>query len=322
MRYIIYGAGAVGALAGGRLFEHGHEVILIARGAHLEHIQQHGLTVQGPNIDMTLPVPAVSHPSEIEFRPDDVVLLAMKTQDTETALEALEATAGCAVPVLCMQNGVENERIAARRFPNTYGVYISMSSTFLEPGVVIMDGGPVSGILDVGCYPTGVDDTAMKAAAGLDSSMISSRPSEEVMRWKYNKLLGSVNNGVGIVCGEGNTRDLRRAVTQEGTAVLKAAGIDYASDEEMDQRRAGVDSVRSGGRSGNSTWQSIERGLSTVECDYFNGEIALLGRLSGVPTPYNDTVRQLAKKVARGQLKPRSLSADDVQRYAEAMGKE
>ncbi len=43
MRFVVYGAGAVGGVIGGRSAEHGHEVAVIARGAHDEAIRAHGL---------------------------------------------------------------------------------------------------------------------------------------------------------------------------------------------------------------------------------------------------------------------------------------
>ena len=67
MRYIIYGAGAVGGSIGARLFEAGHEVVLIARGPHLEAIQRDGLMVRTPEGESTTRVPAVGHPSEIDW---------------------------------------------------------------------------------------------------------------------------------------------------------------------------------------------------------------------------------------------------------------
>jgi 2-dehydropantoate 2-reductase len=78
-RYIIYGAGAVGGVIGARLFQHGHDVAPIARGQHLEAVRAHGLTLQTPDETVTLPIPAVAHPSELRFTADDVVFLTMKT---------------------------------------------------------------------------------------------------------------------------------------------------------------------------------------------------------------------------------------------------
>jgi 2-dehydropantoate 2-reductase len=108
MRFVIYGAGAVGGVVGGRLFQAGHEVVLIARGRHLAAIQQRGLTLESPVASQTLAIPAVGAPSEIAFRPGDLVLFAMKTNDTQAAVGELVAAAGPDIPIACLQNGVES----------------------------------------------------------------------------------------------------------------------------------------------------------------------------------------------------------------------
>ncbi len=65
-------------------------------------------------------------------------------------------------------------------------------------------------------------------------------------------------------------------------------------------------------RGGGSTWQSLRRGTGDVEVDYLNGEISLLGRLHGVPTPVNDLLRDAAWRLAAARLEPGSLSAADL----------
>ena len=95
MRFVVYGAGAIGGVVGARLFESGHDVALIARGAHYEAIRDHGLRIQSPDDDATLRIPVVDHPSQLTLTNDDVVILAMKSQDTIAACEALDA---CAPP--------------------------------------------------------------------------------------------------------------------------------------------------------------------------------------------------------------------------------
>ena len=89
MRFIIFGAGAVGGVVGGRLFENGSEVILIARGAHYEALSSKGLEIQTAERKLNLRVPVVADPRDIEYRDDDVVLLTMKSQDTVTAIAVL-----------------------------------------------------------------------------------------------------------------------------------------------------------------------------------------------------------------------------------------
>ena len=134
MRYIIYGAGAVGGVIGGRLAQNGRDVVLIARGPHLEALKRDGLTLQSAEKSEQLDIPAAGGPAEIDFQDDDAVILTMKTQDTEAALDELRAAAGMSIPVFCAQNGVENERLALRRFQNVYGVTVMLPAVHLEPG--------------------------------------------------------------------------------------------------------------------------------------------------------------------------------------------
>src|SRR5438034_1392911 len=81
---------------------------------------------------------------------------------------------GEAVPpsirVVCAQNGVENERQAARWFAHVYGMCVMLPATHLEPGVVVAHSAPITGLLDVGRYPYGVDDVAIAIADDLSAS--------------------------------------------------------------------------------------------------------------------------------------------------------
>ena len=82
MRFVVVGAGAVGGVVGGRLAQHGHDVVLVARGDHGQAIAADGLLIRSPDDEVRVPVPVVSHPSELTLTDDDVVLLAVKGQDT------------------------------------------------------------------------------------------------------------------------------------------------------------------------------------------------------------------------------------------------
>ena len=66
MRFVVYGAGAIGGVVGARLFQNGYDVALIARGAHYEAIRDHGLRIQSPDDDETLAIPVVDHPSQLD----------------------------------------------------------------------------------------------------------------------------------------------------------------------------------------------------------------------------------------------------------------
>jgi 2-dehydropantoate 2-reductase len=314
MRYVIYGAGAVGGAIGGLLHHAGFEVALIARGAHLAAIREHGLHLITPTLDARLAIPAFAAPADLAFREDDVVLLTMKSQDTVAALEALRAAAGSAVPVVCAQNGVANEREAARRFDRVYGMLMQLPATYLKPGEIVTEGGPSSGVLDTGRFPTGVDEVVEALCADLEASGFVAARCPAVMRLKYAKLLRNLGNAVPLITGAAGGRPVVHALRAEADLVYRAAGIDCAPTEEYAARTALCDIVEIPGvpRSGNSTMQSVLRGATNLETDYLNGEITALGVEFGVPTPVNRVVQDLSAEFARTGRKPGSMTADEV----------
>ena len=316
MRFVVFGAGAVGGVIAARLFEHGREVVAIARGAHFEALRDDGLRLVDPDRKVTLPIPVVDDPARIDWRADDVVLVTTKSQDSAGAFGALAAAAGSAVPVVCVQNGVANERMALRRFENVYAVCVMLPAEHVEPGIVAASSAPVTGLLDIGRYPTGLDDTAHAVAAALSGATFESIPRPDVMRWKYAKLLMNLANSVEALFAPGDDASaLGRIARREGAAVLRATGIDFASIEE-DRERRGERLTPRLARGGGSTWQSLRRETGALETDYLNGEIALLARLHGVAAPVNALLQSAANDAARRKLAPGSQPASDLLRGA------
>ncbi len=317
MRYIIYGAGAVGGVVGARLAQQGFDVVLIARGDHLSAIRRDGLTLESPQGSVTLAIPAIERPSDIAIRPtDDLVVLATKTQDSAAALDALRDAGGPEVPVLCLQNGVESARIALRRFHVVYGAMTLLPSAHLGPGVVQAFSTPVPGIIDVGRYPTGSDAMASRVSGDLRRAGYHSKVRSDILRWQYGKLLNNLKNALQALCGPDAAYDDVVAVLRaEAESCYRAAGIAYASEAELRDRGHGVVRLGSIGgrpRPGDSSWQSLARGTGSIESDFLNGEIALLGRMHGVPTPINARLQALAGRFARERRLPADLAVDSL----------
>ena len=315
-RFVVYGAGAIGGVVGARMFENGHDVVLIARGAHYEAIRDKGLRIQSPDDDATLDIPVVDHPSQLDLTADDVIFLAMKSQDTLEACETLAASAPAEIAVACFQNGVENERVVLRHFAATYAVCVMSPTAHTEPGVVLAQSAPVSGLLDIGNYPHGLDDRAQQISAALNASTFHSVARPDVMRWKYTKLLMNLANSIeASVVPDPRVGDLVKLVRAEGEACLRAAGIDFASREEDKERRGDrmdVRPVNGEFRGGGSSWQSLARGTGSIETDYLNGEIVLLGRRHGVATPANALMQQTANRLAREGASPKSIPVETL----------
>ena len=315
MRFIVLGAGAIGGVVGGRLAQHGNEVVLVARGQHGAAMAADGLLIRSPDDEVRVPVPVVQQPDQIRFRPDDVVLLAVKGQDTPAALVSL-ACAPSDVAIVCLQNGVDNERQALRRTSQVYAVAVMVPATHLEPGVVEASSSPTTGILDVGRYPFGIDDRTEQMAAGFAASTFSSVPNPAIMRFKWSKLLMNLGNALEAAIGPvGRTSELYTSARREAEAVFAAAGIDCASAEEDAARRGDLLTVRPIGgqrRGGGSSWQSLARGSGRIEVDSLNGEIVLLGRLHSIPTPVNEMLQRVANDLARAKAPPASMTETDL----------
>lgn len=314
------GAGAVGGSVGGRLAESGQQVVLVARGAHLAALRTRGLRLVTPEADRVLHATAVAGPDELELREDDLLLLATKTQDTPALLDAWSrapvgaGTAGETLPVVCLQNGVTNERLAAQRFEHVYGACVWLPSTHLEPGLVVAPCAPLTGILHLGRHPEGGDDgQAWALAADLEAARIGAPVHGDVLRWKHGKLLNNLGNAFDALLENRTTwLPLLERALDEARSVYEAAGI--ATTTEAEERAARGELMVSQDivgqpRSGGSTWQSLSRGLP-LETDYLNGEIVRLGRLHGVPTPVNAVVTELARAAVDAGTAPRSLSVD------------
>jgi 2-dehydropantoate 2-reductase len=315
MRIVVLGAGGIGGTIGARLHLSGHEVALIARGAHGEAVRERGLTFVTPDEHVVLPIPTYARPADVAWRPDDVLVLATKSQDTEAAARDVVTAAGPGIPVVSAQNGVANERALTRWFERVHGLCVMLPAQHLEPGVVVAHCSPASGILDLGRFPDGTDAVDEALAEALRGSRFESVPRGDIMRWKYRKLVNNLGNAVQALAGERLDGPEARAaldlLTTEADVAFAAAGIEPVTEAEDDERRGDHLQLRpidGAERGGGSTWQSLARG-SGVETDYLNGEIAYLARLYGVPAPANARIQTLMTAAAARGDRPGAMSA-------------
>jgi 2-dehydropantoate 2-reductase len=322
VRVIVYGAGAVGSVIGGRLRQGGADVVMVSRPAHVAAIRERGLTLRTATDVDVVAVDAVASIDELTPADDDVVVITAKTQDTAPIHAALFDW-NPDVAVVCGTNGVEHERLALRRFARVYGMVIQLPAEFEKPGEVTILCGPTNAILDVGRYPSGVDDTAERLAALLDSAPnLLSEADDDVMTKKYGKLLINLGNIADAACGiAGRGARVTAAAIEEGKRVYEAAGIRWEqSPDRVEKYKARADTMRfhfpeGDNFLGGSTWQSLVKGATSIETDYFNGEVIMLGRLHGVPTPTNEflqryAARLLGREVRAGSVTPEELDAE------------
>lgn len=318
VRWVVLGAGAVGGVVGGLLAHSGEDVTLVARGAHLDALRTGGLRLRTATLELSPPctIAGEAELAELSIGPGDLVLLAVKSQDSEAALRRLSAVADHRAVVICLQNGLENERLAARRFADVLSVPVLLPAAIVEPGSVVAWGAPHPGILDVGRFPDGpVDELVSAVSTRLAAAGFVSTPRPDVARWKRRKLVMNLGNAVQALVGLGGSGRLRELAAAEAEACFAAAGWEVASVAEDAANRAGrMELVEIPGveRGGGSSWQSLARGTGSIEADFLNGEIGLLGRLHGVATPVNDLLRRRANTAAAAGLAPGSVTEAEL----------
>ncbi|MEE2652665.1 MAG: 2-dehydropantoate 2-reductase [Pseudomonadota bacterium] len=204
MRWLIIGAGGIGGYYAARLAEAGEDVTVSARGEHLQAIQRAGLIVRWEGGELHQPVVAVDQQSLVEgYAADDfdVVVLAVKAGATASVMTTLNHWLSAAeVPVLSLQNGVDNEPIIARHLGNERtlgGLAIKIGGHIVSPGVIQAEG---EARVVMGCWPSAKGATERrlvllkKMKRVFDAANIPAEISEDIQYSLWRKLI--INNGV------------------------------------------------------------------------------------------------------------------------------
>ncbi|MCW2524444.1 MAG: Rhodanese domain protein [Frankiales bacterium] len=326
-RYVIIGAGAVGVTLAAELQRGGREVVLVGRGRQLELLRTGGVRYLRPDAAWTVDVPIAAGPDELSLTSADVLVLATKTQDADAVLgqwagqpvDGGRARAGEVLPVFTMQNGLDAERSALRRFATVIGSVVWVPSTYVSDGVVATPSTPAAGVFWLGGYPDSVGQPASAAtqiiAADLVAADFEVQVVEDLSRWKAGKLLGSATFVLDALYPAGPERDrAARLVQAEAREILTAAGFDpadTATESTVQLDRFGHAPIAGHERPGSSTFQSLARGRG-VETDYLNGEIALLARQLRRRAPINEALLSRVHQAVQEGTQPGSLPLADL----------
>lgn len=328
-RYVIFGAGAIGAAIAGLLTRAGSRVVCVARPAVAEALGR-GIVLEEHGEETTVTADAVTSLSDLTREDGDVALITTKSQASEEAVRELSEAYDETLPVVCLQNGVRNEVIAAERFKTVYAGLVFFSAVQLEPSLITM---PQGRTVAIGCYPEGLDDRARRIGADLKDAGLEALPSAHVMSMKWGKLIANLNNATTTITGywleramaDPEMRRLMLEVREEGLRVSDAAGIAVEPPlgepsairiREMTEKlrqslkpaepaRHEVDGDRvEQERTYSSMWQDLYLGRKQNEAEFLNGEIIALGRKVGIPTPYNSILLETVNRMFAEGLKP------------------
>ena len=301
MRILVFGAGAMGSFLAGVLSQK-HDVTIYGRGDKIEVVRETGIKISGKT-ELVAKMKTALNPKEIEKNDYDLIVLAVKSYDTSTALKVIKKMESTAT-ILSLQNGLDNEiRIAeAIGKERTLGGVTSHGITFVESGHVQHAGTGETIIGELDGKETG---SVRKVCQALTSIGIETRISKIINSEIWTK--GIVNAGINPLTALTRLHNgyllkipwltrLLENTCQECIAVAQKAGIDLQGCDIIEKTK---NVARLTGENKSSMLQDIERGRRT-EIDSINGRIVEVGKKHGVKTPINSALVALVKGIEEG----------------------
>jgi 2-dehydropantoate 2-reductase len=318
MRFLIAGAGAIGAYIGARMARAGFDVTLFARGPHLRAMQERGVLVKTAEGDFGAR-PTITGSLEA-VGPVDVVFLGVKAQGLPELAPQLAPVLGPDTTVVSTQNGIPwwyfqgfggeweglrlervdpggviSSAIEARR---VLGSIVYFSTEITAPGVVQHNEG---NRISLGEPDGARTDRCRRIAEALIASGLRCPVTNRIRHEIWVKLLGNASfNPVSVLTRATLVRMVRdpgvcsliRNIMYEVEAVSCKLGLELPIS--IDQRIAGAEKV---GEHKTSMLQDLEAGRS-MELEALVGSVVELGERVGLQMPYTRTVYVCAKLLA------------------------
>lgn len=319
---VVVGPGALGTLFAVRLAQAGHQITMACRTSKTaKAVAKQGLILEDDRGTHTVDVVCVHKPKQLEA-PADAIVVATKCHDARDAVETWSPS-DPAVPVICLQNGLESERTATVAGPGFVPATVGFPASWEGPGRSIETG---HGAIHLGRWPSGPPSGLHERAEALLSSVAPVFVSTNMAGVAWSKVLINSVGMVGAVTGQGlgellqdkRARDVFLAIMEEGHQSGLAAGITFEKVAgfhpnrlkrlgQIGGRRAQHAAIgligRKYRRMRSSSLQGLARGQKT-EVAYLNAAIVETARRYGIATPANDAVVHLVQQIEGGHAPP------------------
>ena len=310
MRFAILGAGAVGGYFGARLARSGQDVTFIARGAHLEAIRARGMQVRSAQLgDFVASAQAESDPARVG--PVDVVIVAVKAYDNDTAYPLIAPMLGPDTVVLTLQNGVDNvDQLAQLVGPARVLGGTTYVATALEaPGLIVQTGVHRSIIFGEVFGPRGLTARVQAIADAMSPADIQVRavPDARTPLWDkfvylvpFSGFTGSARLPIGFLWPHPQVREMFYAGAREVAAIAAAEGVTLSADR-FETLQEYMDNIPPTTRS--SLLIDLEQG-KRIEVEALQGAALRRAAAHGVPAPIVATLYAVLKPWASGNPRP------------------
>jgi 2-dehydropantoate 2-reductase len=319
VKICIVGAGAIGGFLGVRLADSGHDVSLLARGAHLAALRENGAKLVDENGETTVRVAASDDPAD--FGPQDYVVITLKTPSLPAVVPNLEPLLGNDTAVVSAMNGIpwwfcqhlegplkghhlksidpDGALAAALPAERIIGCVVHAGASVSEPGVIRH----AAGDLFIVGEPDGVSKPRTTALGdAISGAGLTGRVSDSIHQEIWTKLIGNMGMGpisaltkltLAGIANDADARAVAVALMEEAVTIGDRLGL------HMDMSaQARVDLGAELGDFKPSILQDLEKGRP-MEIDALIGVVAELGQIMDIPTPTIDTVLALQRAQAR-----------------------
>jgi 2-dehydropantoate 2-reductase len=306
----VFGTGGIGGYFGGRLAQAGEDVVFIARGEHLQAMQNHGLKVDSIEGDFVVqPVQASADPAEVGKA--DVVIVAVKAWQVTDAAVAMQPMIGPDTVVVPLQNGIEapDQLAAVVGAEHVLGGLCGIMSFIAGPGHIRHAGiGPFVTFGELDNRPSERVERVRQVFEKAQGMKTIVPEDIHAAMWRKFMLIIAVS-GVGAVTRapfgvfrtQPGTRQILQQIVSEAYAIARAKGVNLEPGI-VDEVMANIDKSPAGGTA--SMQRDIMQGRPS-ELEAQNGAIVRLGRETGVTTPANEFIYYsllAMERRARGEI--------------------
>lgn len=330
MKFLVFGAGAIGTYIGGSLVLAGYQVVFVEQPKMVEELRQKGL-----RLDLTIderrktkdasivePRSFVIEPSleeALKYGPFDAAIFALKSFDTAPAMEGLKPFADKLPPILCLSNGVDNEPTIANALGKDRVIYGTVTTAIGRrgPGSIVLE--KLRGVGIAAGHPL-----SEKLVSALNTAYLKCRLYPDALSMKWSKMLTNLianptsailNMTAAQVFADKRLYKLEIDMLKECLAVMKAMKLEvtdlpgtpvkalaFATQLPLWLSKPFLSKAAGSGRGGKMPSFHIDlySGRPQSEVEFLHGAVVREGRARGIPTPVNqvltETLLALTKK--------------------------
>jgi 2-dehydropantoate 2-reductase len=290
MKIVIFGSGGVGGYYGARLQQAGNEVVFVARGEHARAMREHGLHIRSELGDMVAKVEVSEAPV-----PADLVIVAVKLWDSETASQAIAKVVRPDTSVMSLQNGVDKDDVlaAAMGAQHVVGGMTHIGAVIEEPGVIAHTGKLAR--ITLGELSGGTSERVERIAAELRKAGVETKVSDDMRRSTWEKfcfltsfsgLTAMTRKSIGEVRANAVTRAFFEKALHEAAQVARGEGVRLPESFEQQQMTA-LDSLP--GAMTSSMAQDLAR-ARRLELPWLSGAVVRRAKKRGLATPAHEAI--------------------------------